>query len=280
MGSAAALRISLCLAAGFAPAAAAQETPDATSFHHALAQQAFYNARYESAAAHALAWRTEDPNALAAYELHSSALLFDLKRRLGDDTTKRRAPAACSDCEPLIAAFTGEVAEGQRLARARIAADPDDESAHFFLAKLGLNYLWLHNGLLGRRTGWREYREARRAIEHALEQDSTHLRARVALAWIDYIVDTRMPWGTKWLFGGGSRTRAVAAMRDASSSPGSFYDRAEARFGLWEMLVRERDLTGASGVARDLARDFPGNDALADFIAAQGGDPGIAGGAP
>jgi hypothetical protein len=31
------------------------------------------------------------------------------------------------------------------------------------------------------------------------------LRARVARAWIDYIVDTRMPLGTRWLLGGGNK---------------------------------------------------------------------------
>jgi hypothetical protein len=39
----------------------------------------------------------------------------------------------------------------------------------------------------------------------------------------------------------------------------------EAEFALWEMLVRERNVTEATTIARKLARDFPENRKLSNF---------------
>lgn len=240
--------------------------PDLSAAHHA-----FYSAHYETAATLALESREAYPDALVAFEVRTAALLFDLKRRLGDDRVRRVPLDQCGECAGLLDAFHVELTEGQRIAREFITADPGDASAHFFLAKLDLNYLWLQNGPLRRRTGWKEYREARRSLEQTLASHPDHLRARVALAWVDYVVDTRMPWGTKWLFGGGDRDGALASMRAAASAPdGHFYDLVEARFGLWEMLQRENELEEAVLVAHALARDFPDNGALAEFVDTHG----------
>ena len=230
------------------------------------ARQAFFDARYEDAAAQALALRPAAPDDLAGYELRTSALLFQLKALLGDDKTKNQELKACGACPDLLSAFQKDTAVAQALARTRLRVEPSDETALFFLGKVDLNHVWLHLGPLGRRTGWREYREAKDSLDAVLEDNPAHVRARVARAWIDYIVDTRMPWGTKWLFGGGSRKRALAAVREAAGTAGDFYDRAEARFALWEMLVRERDLGAAIDVARALTRDFPANSQLARFV--------------
>jgi hypothetical protein len=232
------------------------------------AQHAFYNARYRCAATLALASRERGLEPLATYELRTAALLFELKRQLGGDQGTRRPLDACAPCAPLFEAFQDEFATGQRVARQRLATDPGDLGAHFSLARMNLNHLWLQNGTLGRRTGWKEYREARRSLERVLEDEPGHLRARVALAWVEYIVDTRMPWGIKWLFGGGSRARALASMEAAANADGTFYELAEARFGLWEMLVREDRISEAARVARRLASDFPENDSLVRFLAA------------
>ena len=48
------------------------------------AQRQFYSGRYEAAAAQALHIRTSNPTSLAASELRSSALLFQIKRAMGD----------------------------------------------------------------------------------------------------------------------------------------------------------------------------------------------------
>jgi hypothetical protein len=44
------------------------------------------------------------------------------------------------------------------------------------------------------------------------------------------------------------------------------FDLAEARFGLWDMLTREKSYAEAVVVARELARDFPMNSDLPKFL--------------
>jgi hypothetical protein len=100
-----------------------------------------------------------------------------------------------------------------------------------------------------------------------LKEQPRHVRALVARAWIDYIVDTKMPWGTRWVLGGGSRKRALAAVRDAASIEAEFFTHTEAEFALWDMQVRERDFVQATDVARRLAANFPDNRELAAFLA-------------
>lgn len=229
----------------------------------ARAQDAFYNARYEDAAAQALVLRADAPADLALYELRTSALLFQVKRLLGDDKRKKDELRTCVPCPALLAEFASDTAAAQTLARARLLADPLDDEARFFLGKILLNHVWLQLGPLGRRAGLSEYREARRSLDAVLVRNPGHVRARVARAWIDYIVDTRMPWGTKWIVGGGNRTRGLAAVRDAVTADVDFYTLAEARFALWEMLIRERDVVAAAAVALALATDFPSNPDLA-----------------
>src|SRR5438034_3407601 len=230
------------------------------------AQRSFFNAQYETAAALTLALRLADPEDLAAIELRSSALLFQLKAALGDPPDKEKAFKQCVECADLMTAFLSDTRRGQALARTRLQELPGDESMLFFLGKLDLNYVWLQLGPLGRKTGWDEYWEARRSLDAVLAQNPTHVRARVARAWIDYIVDTKMPWGTRWVLGGGSRKRALLSMRAAASTEADFFTHAEANFALWDLHVRERNLAAAVAVARALARDFPENRELLKFL--------------
>jgi hypothetical protein len=236
------------------------------------AQWSFYNARYDDAATKLLQLHSEEPDDLAAYELRTSALLFQLKARLGEQPNRGRAFKACEICPDLMASFLAETAKGQALTRARLDADPADEAALFFLGKLNLNYVWLQLGPLGRKTGWNEYWEARRSLDAVLKRNPGHVRARVARAWIDYIVDTRMPWGTSWLLGGGNKKRAFIVMREAASTDADFFTEVEAEFALWDLHVRERKMTEAVEIARGLSRQFPENPELAKFLRAH--DPG------
>ena len=231
------------------------------------AQRSFYNARYEEAAALTLALRDEAPEPLAVCELHTSALLFQLKAALGDQRNREKAFKACRQCPDLLTAFLDETARGRALARARLQADPADEDALFFLGKLDLNYVWLQLGTLGRKTGWNEYWEARRSLDAVLKRKPEHVRARVARAWIDYIVDTRMPFATGWLLGGGNKKRAFVMMRDAASTDADFFTEAEADFALWDLHVRERKISEAVPIARELASHFPDNQELGKFLA-------------
>ena len=232
------------------------------------AQHHFYNGRYDAAAVLALALRSSDPEHLASYELRTSALLFELKRTLGDQADKDKALERCLVCPALMAAFLSDTARGQALARAKLQAIPGDEDALFFLGKLDLNYVWLQLGPLGRKKGWDEYWEARKSLDAVIKQNPRNIRAVVARAWIDYIVDTKMPRGTKWLLGGGNRKRALVAMREAANADTEFFVHAEAAFGLWEMQLRERNTAEATELARSLALKFPENRQIAEFLVA------------
>jgi hypothetical protein len=136
----------------------------------------------------------------------------------------------------------------------------------FFLGKLNLNYVWLQLGTLGRKTGWDEYWEARRSLDQVLKQNPQHIRAKVARAWIDYIVATKMPRGTRWLLGGGNRTRGLQAVREAAAADADLFVRAEAAFALWDMQVRERNIAAALVTAGTLFQDFPENPGLRRFL--------------
>lgn len=230
------------------------------------AQRAFFNARYQAAADLALALQDSDAEALAAYEIRTSALHFQLREALGSDADKKEAFKLCSTCGTLLQAFLGDTAKGQALARAQLEADPRDGAALFFLGKLNLNYVWLHVETLGRKTGWGEYWEARRSLDAALKDNPRHMRARVARAWVDYIVGTKMTRGTRWVLGGGSKRQALNGAREAAAAASDFFVRAEAEFALWEMLVRDRQLIEATTIARSLARDFPDNPKIASFL--------------
>jgi tetratricopeptide (TPR) repeat protein len=230
------------------------------------AQTLFFNARYDAAAALTLELRASDPEDLAVWELRTSGLLFQLKAALDDQPDKEKAFKQCAGCPELLTAFLSDTARGVALARERLQSTPGDETAQFFLGKINLNYVWLQLGPLGRKTGWDEYWEARRSLDAVLKRNPTHVRARVARAWIDYIVDTKMPFGTKWLLGGGNRKRALLTMHDAASAEADFFAHAEARFALWDLHVRERNVPAAIATARGLAEDFPENRELAKYL--------------
>lgn len=232
------------------------------------ARRCFFNARYESAAALTLEMGRSHPQDLEALELRTSALLFQLKDQLEGATDKDKAFKQCVPCVDWMAAFLRDTARGQVLARDRLRSTPGEEHALFFLGKLDLNYVWLQLGPLGRKTGWDEYWEARRSLDALLKRNPAHLRGRVARAWIDYIVDTRMPRGTRWVLGGGNRKRALLTMQEAASADADFFVHAEAAFALWDLHVRERNLPAAIEVARGLARDFPDNPELSKFLEA------------
>jgi tetratricopeptide (TPR) repeat protein len=235
------------------------------------AHRLFFNAHYEQSAAAALSLRAAGPRDLANDELRTSALLFQLRRLLDGqdarDGDKDAAWKACAKtCADLLAAFTADFQQGRAAAQAILKANPKDETALFYLGKLDLNYVWLQLGLLGKKTGWDEYWEARRSLDAVLKANPAHVRARVARAWIDYIVNTRMPWGTRWLLGGGNKKKALAALRQAAAATTDWMSHAEAEFALWDMLVREKNLPQAGDVARRIARDFPENAEVAAFL--------------
>ena len=258
--------VRLVVGAAFAAALAGDASARASVIDGA--QRLFYNGRYEAAAAMTLAPCGEAD--LDACELRTSALLFQIKRALGNPKDKGKALKQCAACPALIATFVEAFARSREMVRARLQAEPTDMAALFLLGKLDLNYVWLQLGTLGRRTGWGEYWEARRSLDAVLVADPGHVRARVARAWIDYIVDTKLPMGTKWLMGGGDKKRGLRVVREAAAADAEFFAQAEADFALWDMQVREKKLVDAVATARDLIRDFPENEELSRFLEANG----------
>jgi len=231
------------------------------------AHRLFYSGRYDAAASLALDVRTQNPDSLAASELRTSALHFQMRRALGEPKNREIAWKQCSACQELMPVFMTELAVGQAAARARLEKNPADEEALFFLGKLDLNYVWLQLGTVGRKTGWSEYWEARKSLDAVLKHNPDHVRAQVARAWIDYIVDTKLPRGTKWLLGGGNKKKGLLTVQEAAQSAVEPFVQAEAMFGLWDMQVRERKNADAVVTARALAEDFPDNQELAKFLA-------------
>jgi hypothetical protein len=233
------------------------------------AQRFFYNGDYDSAAMVAGALCAGPPDDLTACELRTASLLFQIKKALGEMGEQDKATAwnRCTVCPAFMSAFMADTARGQALARARLKTHPDDEETLFLLGKVDLNYVWLQLGTLGRKTGWDEYWEARRSLDRVLRTDAEHVRARVARAWIDYIVGTTIPRGVRWLLGGGNKKRGLLEVREVvETGRGSFFVRTEALFALWDMQVREREVPGAVATARLLIRDFPENRDLRKFL--------------
>jgi hypothetical protein len=233
------------------------------------AERFFYNADYGRAATETQRLCEARPNDLDACELRTASLLFQIKKALRETGASDKTVAwrMCAGCPALMAAFQAETTRAQTFARARLKIDPDDEAMLFFLGKTDLNYVWLLLGTLGRKTGWDEYWEARRSLDAVLRIDPAHVRARVARAWVDYIVGTTVPRGARWILGGGNKKRGLLVVRQVViDGGGGFFVQTEATFALWDMQVREHEIPGAVATARSLARDFPENAELQKFL--------------
>jgi tetratricopeptide (TPR) repeat protein len=236
------------------------------------AQRLFYNAHYEEAAALAQSLRASGTQDLANDEVRTTALLFVLRGLLkGQDShnngeDKDAALKACAKCPAVLATFTEDLHHGQGIAREMLKANPADETALFYLGKLDLNYVWLQLGLLGKKTGWDEYWEARKSLDALLKANPKHVRARVARGWIDFIVNTRMPWGTRWILGGGNKKKGLAAVREGAAMATDPFSHAEAEFALWDMLLRDKNIPEATEVAKRIAQAFPENTEVAVFL--------------
>jgi tetratricopeptide (TPR) repeat protein len=227
----------------------------------------FFVGRYEESAAVAAALRPTWPEILTTYELRASALHFQIKREVAGTKDRKAALRACAPCAGWLTTLAAEIAEGRALARERLKKNEGDLAARFYLGKIDLTHVWLHLETLGERTGWSEYWEARKSLDAVIEREPMHARALAARAWIDYIVDTRVPFGVKWMLGGGDKKKALATVAKAAElNTADRYARAEARFALWEMLAREKRRPEAVAVARLLLAEFPENRELAKFV--------------
>jgi hypothetical protein len=274
MASAAAVVLALSLQ-GIWQTSASSSTRDVAedTAHSATldnAQRSFYNGDYTRAAKLSQMLCAARPDDLDACELRTGSLLFEIKKALAEtgERDKTSAWKRCTLCPALMSAFMADTARSQAFARARLNTHPDHEDMLFFLGKIDLNYVWLQSGTLGRKTGWDEYWEGRRALDRVLRLNPGHVRARIARAWVDYIVATTVPRGVRWLLGGGNKKRGLRVVAEVvDTGRGGFFDRTEAMFALWDMQVREREVPGAVATARLLAGEFPDNRELRGFLA-------------
>ena len=94
-----------------------------------------------------------------------------LKRAVAGQTDKEKALKACVRCADWIATFRTVTASAQAVARAGLQSAPHDEATRFLLGKIDLNYVWLQLGVLGHKTGWGDYWEARKSLDAVLKQN-------------------------------------------------------------------------------------------------------------
>ena len=102
----------------------------------AEAQRLFYNGRYDAAETLTLTLCTADLETLAACELHSSTLLFQIKHVIGGKRDKAAALKQCGRCAEWMAAFKRATLSAQTIARARLQVAPQDQQTRFLLGKI------------------------------------------------------------------------------------------------------------------------------------------------
>ena len=155
MGAATASRTAMCwtiLLAAVLTMPAQADSPGSLE----AAQRLFYTSKFAAAAEQALQLVTQSPTDLAAWELRTSALHFQIRRASGTGKDRKAAMAACKACPPLLEVFSAEFKRGRAAARQRLAEAPNDEQAMYYLAKIDTSYLFLQLSTLGKRTGWEE----------------------------------------------------------------------------------------------------------------------------
>jgi hypothetical protein len=159
------------------------------------------------------------------------------------------------------------VTAGKALARTGAEGSAAERVRAVLPRQVGFELRLAQLSTLGKRTGWSEFWNARHSIEAVLKANPKNVRARVAYAWIEYIVDTRVPFGLAWTLGGGDKKKALKSVTEAAATVGDPYEKAEAEFGLWEMLTRDKRPADALVVAKRLIVDFPENKELQRFVA-------------
>ena len=225
------------------------------------AQRMFYNGRYADAATLTADLCTAEADDLAACELRTSALLFQLRRALGESPDKDKAFTQCAACPALLSTFVAETRRVQAIARARLEVDPGDEETLFFLGKLDLNYVWLQLGTLGRKTGWDEYLGGATVARQGAEAESPS-RAGQGGARLDrlhrghedatgHAVAARRreqeAWPACGARGRNRRGRSVRARRGRLRAVGHAGAGAEHRRGAGDRSHARRGLPGQSG---------------------------------
>ena len=153
-----------------------------------------------------------------------------------------------------------------------LKANPKDETALFYLGKLDLNYVWLQLGLLGKKTGWDEYWEARHSLDALLKTNPKHVRG-ARRARLDRL-HRQHAHAVGDALGARRRQQEEGACRGARGRrDGDRYlqPRRGGVRALGHAAARQEHVPAATEVARRLAQAFPDNSEVAAFLATRAG---------
>ena len=172
------------------------------------AQRSFYSGHYEAAAALSVSLCAAGAdNDLEACELRTSSLHFQIRRAMGDAADRERAWTMCATCPDLLSLLIADIdararshghdSSGIRTTRQPCLAGQDRPQC------LASAWERVDARLVGTSIG------RRGRLWTACSNAILAISARASRAWIDYIVGTKMPRGTRWLLGGGNKKKGL-----------------------------------------------------------------------
>ncbi len=209
-----------------------------------------------------------DPQDAAAYRGLASALWLSITFRRGNMTvddylgsvSRTRSTAAPPPPET-VAAFNAALEHAMTLARARVAANPRDPSAHYELgAAIGLRASYMatvDNSIVG---AFRAAKGAYEEHEKVLQLDPRRKDAGLIVGTYRYIVATLslpLRWMAYVAGFGGDKDKGLKLVEDAAVYPGD--NQEDARFALLLLYNREKRYDDALRLLATLREQFPRN---------------------
>jgi len=209
-----------------------------------------------------------DPQDAAAYRGLASALWLSITFRRGNMTVDdylggvNRARTTAPPPPPEVAAaFNDALEHALTLARARVAANPRDASAHYELgAAIGLRASYIatvDNSIL---SAFRAAKGAYEEHEKVLELDANRKDAGLIVGTYRYIVATLalpLRWMAYVAGFGGDKEKGLRLVEGAASYSGDNQD--DARFALLLLYNREKRYDDALALLATLRERFPRN---------------------
>src|SRR6185312_6334198 len=209
-----------------------------------------------------------DPQDAGAYRGLASALWLSITFHRGNMTvddylgsvSRSRSPAPPPPAD-VAAAFNDALEHATSIARARIAANPRDASAHYELgAAIGLRASYIatvDNSALG---AFRAAKSAYAEHETVLALDPSRKDAGLIVGTYRYIVSTLalpMRWAAYVVGFGGDKEKGLQLVEGAANYPGD--NQEDARFALILLYNREKRYDDALKLLATLRERFPRN---------------------
>jgi tetratricopeptide (TPR) repeat protein len=209
-----------------------------------------------------------DPQDAAAYRGLASAYWLSITFRRGNMTVddylgsvSRSRPAPTPPPPETVAAFNDALEHALTLARARVAANPRDATAHYELgAAIGLRASYIATVEGSAMGAFRAARIAYDEHEQVLKLDASRKDAGLIVGTYRYIVAT-LALPLRWMayvagFGGG-REQGLQLVEAAAGYPGD--NQEDARFALLVLYNRERRYADALVQLAKLREKYPRN---------------------